>query len=207
MQLTATDKSRLMKYVGEAGASLVSSLIEEHGIRFIIKRNRITKSGDYCHPHPRRPIHQITINGTLNRYAFLITFIHEVAHLRAWNRFKGKVSPHGIEWKSEYHQLLKEVNCSFYFPEDIQKALTYHMGHIKSSSAYDIQLMKALQKYDEHMDSLITVGDLPVAEPFRYKGREFIRGEQLRTRIKCRCVTDKREYLFHQLAPVELLAI
>jgi hypothetical protein len=203
MQLTPSAKETISSYVGNDAAFFISSLVEETGVRLIIKRERTTKSGDYSHPHPKRPFHQITVNGSLNRYAFFITFIHEIAHLRTWNLYKNKVLPHGKEWKNQYFLLLKEINCPLYFPEDIRVALDYHIQHIKSSSAYDIRLMKALKKYDANPEILITVGDLVPDSQFEYRGRHFVRGEKLRTRIKCKCISDKRIYLFHQMAPIE----
>ncbi|MEI6348507.1 MAG: hypothetical protein WCP69_11225 [Bacteroidota bacterium] len=206
MPLTSSDNKLLSPFVGPVIGSCIASFVQEHGVKLIIKRERITKAGDYTHPHPGQPFHKITVNGNLNQYAFFITFIHEVAHLRTWNINKGRVLPHGKEWKREYYMLLKDINCALYFPQDICEVLSYHMEHIKSSSAYDIALMKVLKKYDQNSEKGHTVGDLLPNAKFLYKDRHFVRGEKLRTRIKCQCISDKRIYLFHQMATVEAIS-
>ena len=45
---------------------------------------------------------QISVNENLNRYAFLITITHELAHAFVWKRYKTRVMPHGKEWKSTF---------------------------------------------------------------------------------------------------------
>ena len=42
---------------------------------------------------------QITINNNLNEYGFLITALHEFAHLLVYEKYKNKVHPQGSEWK------------------------------------------------------------------------------------------------------------
>lgn len=199
------DKSNLTAYTTDAAAQLMVELIATYGFKLIIKKDRATKLGDYTHPTPQRPYHQITINGSLNKYAFVITFMHEVAHLITWNNYKRKVSPHGEEWKSAYYHLLFPIIGPDYFPEDIQVALRRHCKHIKSSSSYDIQLTEALGKYNENTEPVITIKDIMQGNSFKYKGRVFIKGTALRTRIKCECITNRKSYVFHPLAPVELL--
>ncbi len=205
MQHHISGKSILLSYTTPEGADLINQMVEQHGISLIIKKDRLTKLGDYSHPIPSRPFHQITLNGTLNKYAFIITFIHEVAHLTNWNKHKRSVSPHGIEWKIEYHQLLTSIIPMGIFPEDLKEALLLHVKNIKSSSMSDLKLMKVLNKYTENYEEVTTVSDILEGVLFEYKQKQFIRGEKVRTRIKCKCITDKKTYVFHQLAPVEIL--
>jgi len=205
MQRQPLDKSKLTAYTTDAGAQLVVDLVSKFGFKLIIKRDRATKLGDYTHPTPLRPYHQITINGTLNKYAFLVTFIHEVAHLITWNNHKRKVTPHGKEWKQNYHNQLFPLITSEYFPEDIQFALRKHCNNIKSSSSYDIDLTKVLSTYNDNQEEVVTINDINQGESFKYKGRLFIKGNTLRTRIKCECITDRKSYVFHPLAPIETL--
>lgn len=205
MQRQLLDKSKLTAYTTDAGAQLVVDLVSQYGFKLIIKRDRVTKLGDYTHPTPLRPFHQITINGSLNKYAFLVTFIHEVAHLVTWNNHKRKVTPHGKEWKQNYHNLLFPLIAPEYFPEDVQLALKKHCNNIKSSSSYDIQLTKVLSSYSENHEETTTINDLKNGESFRYKGRLFVKGDTLRTRVKCECITDRKSYVFHPLAPIEIL--
>jgi predicted SprT family Zn-dependent metalloprotease len=42
--------------------------------------------------------HEITVNSNLNKYKFLITLIHEISHLVAFEKFGRNIKPHGNEW-------------------------------------------------------------------------------------------------------------
>ena len=59
-----------------------------------VKKSRSSKYGDY-RPPLKGSNHLITINYDMNKYAFLITLVHEIAHLTNWNKHKDKVKPHG----------------------------------------------------------------------------------------------------------------
>ena len=39
------------------------------------------------------------MNNNLNKYSFLITITHEIAHMMIWEKHQNKVDPHGEEWK------------------------------------------------------------------------------------------------------------
>ncbi|HAD34265.1 MAG TPA: hypothetical protein DCF44_07170 [Chitinophagaceae bacterium] len=41
----------------------------------------------------------MSVNGNLNSYHFLITLLHEIAHMLVWEQFRNRVKPHGLEWK------------------------------------------------------------------------------------------------------------
>lgn len=50
---------------------------------------------------PRKGLnHQITINQNLNKYAFLLTLVHEIAHLITYVNHGWNVKGHGPEWKN-----------------------------------------------------------------------------------------------------------
>ena len=52
---------------------------------------------------------KITVNGDLNPYSFLITTIHEFAHLVTFEEYQGRVKPHGKEWQLTYSKMLYPV--------------------------------------------------------------------------------------------------
>ena len=66
-------------YIPEKSVSMVQYLIEKHNFTLKIVNQRQTKHGDFRKlPNGR---FQITINNNLNPYQFLLTLIHEIAHL------------------------------------------------------------------------------------------------------------------------------
>src|SRR5690606_8358424 len=73
----------LQRFLPEGTAETAYNWIQEYRFRFRISRSRNSRFGDYQSP-PRGGIHKISVNHDLNKYAFLITFCHEVAHLVTW---------------------------------------------------------------------------------------------------------------------------
>ena len=68
------------RFVPLEAANYCLALYQQYGFEFKIKKSRRTKFGDYqFEPAQQKLI--ITINNDLNHYAFLITYLHEVAHL------------------------------------------------------------------------------------------------------------------------------
>ena len=70
----------LKKYLPEETVMVISEWIIEFDFKLKITKERKTRLGDYTSPRGDLN-HTITINYNLNKYAFLITLVHEVAHL------------------------------------------------------------------------------------------------------------------------------
>lgn len=70
----------LEKYVPPASTDYCHQLLYRYGFRLKITRSRKTKLGDYRFLSVQKK-HVITVNHDLNPFQFLITYIHEVAHL------------------------------------------------------------------------------------------------------------------------------
>lgn len=191
----------LARYLPSEAVEKVFSLITENHIHFKISKTRRTKLGDY-RPPIRHPNHRITVNHDLNPYSFLITFVHEVAHLKVYNKFKNSVSPHGKEWKSSYQELMQPFLENGSFPEDVQKVLIRSLRKSKAASTSDIELTKVLQKYDQSTDQ-IHLESLAANTIFHTEnGRQYKKGNRIRTRYKCLNLVNNRFYLFHPLTPV-----
>lgn len=198
------EKQILMSYLPINAVDLVFSWIKNSNVHLKISKNRKTKLGDY-----RPPIHhlnhRISINHDLNPYTFLITFVHEYAHLLVFEKYKRRVLPHGFEWKSIYKTLMEEVINKEIFPEDIKQALGKSIQNSKASSTSDLNLSRILRKYDKSVDQL-KVEDLPFNAVFKTNtGRKFQKGEKRRIRYKCQSLDNGRLYLFHPLTPVILV--
>lgn len=188
-----------------AAAPLIAKWIDYFQCEFKISRNRATKLGDYRHPF-KNSGHKISVNNDLNRYAFLVTTVHEFAHLLTWNEYKNKVKPHGQEWKSNFKRMMSPFLEQSVFPDDIHKAILIYLSNPSASSCTDLQLSRALKKYDEQYNSS-RLEEIPLNTVFTIKdGRRFRKGERLRKRYRCVCLDNGNVYLFNPLAEVTLPA-
>lgn len=195
------DRDILAEYLPRAAVDSVLNRIIEKKIHLKISRSRKTKLGDY-RPPVRHPHHRITINHDLNPYTFLITFIHELAHLLVFEQYKNKVVPHGKEWKNEYKKLMVEFFKLNVFPQDLQKALGDSVQNAKASTFSELELSRLLKNYDKP-NGEIHLETLPAETVFViHNGKKFVKGKKLRKRYQCRNLQNNRIYLFHPLTPV-----
>ena len=191
----------LEEYLPEKSISQVLKWIVQKKVHLKITRDRSSKLGDY-----RPPInysnHRISINHNLNKYSFLITFVHEMAHLNVWEIHQNKVAPHGIEWKTEYRKLMKVILKNHIFPTDIHEVLLQSIINSKASSTSDIKLSRLLKKYDNTSYGT-DLENLPEKALFQIEnGNKFIKGEKRRIRYICKNVNNNKMYLFHPLTSV-----
>ena len=101
------DKVKVLeRYLPPAAAPLIARWIDYFKCEFKISRNRNSKFGDYRAPHAGKG-HRISVNYDLNAYAFLVTTVHEFAHLHTWNEHKHKAKPHGAEWKANFKKMMQ----------------------------------------------------------------------------------------------------
>ena len=195
------EKELLSKYLPAKSVDRVLNWIKTYNIHFKISKSRKTKLGDY-RPPIRSTHHRISVNHDLNPYSFLITFVHELAHLIVFENFGRRVQPHGPEWKSQYGALLQTFLSDNTFPDDITEVLKKSARNTRASSTTDLQLSRALARYDKPSGKLkleeLEAGSVFVIE----NGRKFKKGEKIRTRYKCRNMQNNRFYLFHPLTPV-----
>lgn len=200
------NQSILHKYIPEKAVATISEWIYTYDFKLRIKKSRASKYGDY-RPPVNGQNHLITINYDMNKYAFLITLVHEIAHLTNWNKHKDKVLPHGPEWKLEFRILMNYFLYEQIFPDDVMLALKKYMQNPAASSCSDTALLRVLKKYDQRQDTVL-LEELPHGATFCYnKERLFIKHEQIRKRFKCKEVKSNRIYLFNPLTEVEIVTI
>lgn len=191
----------LSDYLPEKALEPVLEYLHQYKIHLTITRSRKTIWGDYRYAQGDTH-HRISVNGNLNPYAFLITLLHELAHLITFDRYARQVLPHGKEWKSIYSQLLSKFTEAFVFPPDITNALTRSLKN-PSASCSDETLMRVLRRYDVRPSDLRTIEDLSEGAVFQLKdGRVFKRGEKLRKRYKATEIKTGLVFLFHALYEV-----
>lgn len=193
----------LKKYLPEQAVPAIAEWIVQYDFKLKIKRERSTRLGDYT--PPRNGLnHVITINHNLNRFAFLITLVHEVAHLVTYNQHRDRVNPHGQEWKSNFRQLMQPFLSTDIFPLEVFSALRKYLANPAASSCSDHNLLRTLKLHD-HESQYVFLEYLPHGAIFLYNGsRVFVKGEKIRKRFKCRELSTGAIYLFNPLAEVEL---
>lgn len=198
--------AQLKRYLPDEFEKLIAQFIVEHSIRFKIVKPRATKLGDY-RPLNNGKSHQITINNDLNPYSFLITSLHEIAHLKTFLLYKGQVAPHGKEWVKQYQQLLIPVINSNKLPKDIEIALVNSLINTKASSCNDLPLYRVLKKYDDRHQSVSLLENIPENATFVLNNQMYVKGEIRRKRFICKALNSNKIYLIHALAEVTLITI
>lgn len=194
----------LKKYIPEQAAAPVFELIKQHHIALKIVEERVTRHGDYR----KRPDgqHQITVNANLNPYRFLMTLIHEIAHLVAFETYGRTIKPHGIEWKRTFQHLMIPFIRPEIYPKDVLPHLAYHFRNPKASSDTDAVLSVALKKYDPPTDKNY-IFELPAGATFRlHNGKLFRKGKKRVKRYECVELKSGNIYLFQPNALVEQIA-
>lgn len=194
----------LLPYLPPGGFELLVPYFARHRIHLRITRDRKTKMGDYRHPSRQYPVHRISVNGTLNPYSFLITLIHEIAHLETFVQYRNRVAPHGKEWQFIYGRILEEFLNQAIFPSELEQLIQQRLQGLKASTCSDPVLYKALKAYDTKTSNLVYVEDLAIGDRFRTEGGHiFVILKKARTRYHCQDLKSKRIYTFSSIAEVE----
>ena len=192
----------LTKYLPERAIVPCMALIKENGVHLKIVNERITRHGDYRRLANGQ--HQITVNATLNKYRFLITLVHEIAHLVAFEKYGRRIKPHGLEWKRTFQYLMLPFIRPEVFPSGLLPLLARHFKNPKASSSTDARLSIALKKFDAQQSDKTYVFELPLGSVFRlYNGRLFRKGNRRTKRYECVEVSSGKVYLFQPNAEVE----
>ncbi|RRO25169.1 SprT-like domain-containing protein [Flavobacteriaceae bacterium 14752] len=195
--------SVLKTYLPAKAVTSVEELLKVYKVHLKIVNERQSKHGDY-RPMPDGR-HQITINANLNPYRFLITLIHEIAHLLVFINYGRHTKPHGIEWKLTFQKLMLPLINPQIFPEQLLPLIANHFKNPKASSDTDARLSIALKAYDQPTDKSY-IFELPKGTQFIIpNGKIFIKEEKLRKRYKCRELSTGRQYVFQPNAQVEVL--
>jgi hypothetical protein len=198
-------KAILQKYIPLESVDQIYNWIVEYKIQFKISRNRKTKLGDFRAPYNGKGF-QISVNYDLNKYAFLITFVHEFAHLVTWKQHKNSVKPHGEEWIQNFRSLMQPFIEKNIFPMDVQIVLISHLQKGFASSTSDVELYSVLKNYDNKINNTIDVDSVPIGEIFILEdGRKFRKIRKLRKRIECTNIDNGRNYIVQPHMPVILL--
>ncbi len=195
----------LQKYLPERAVASCFELIRKHQVHLKIVNDRVTRHGDYR----RLPdgMHQVTVNASLNKYRFLITLVHEIAHLVAFKEYGKYIKPHGTEWKRSFQLLMVPFIRPEIFPSELLPLLAHHFRNPKASSDTDASLSITLKQYDPENDKSY-IFELPPNSLFRlYNGKVFKKINKRVKRYECIEIATGRVYLFNPNAEVEFLKV
>jgi SprT protein len=188
-----TNKEILSLYLPSKAIPPSIQLLESSSVQLWITRSRSSKLGDY-RPPLNKKFHRISVNHDLNKYHFLITFIHEFAHLKNWELHQRNVKPHGEEWKTQFRELMKPFLNQEIFPDELLEVVNHFLKN-PTSSVVNTKLLKKLREYDK-VKNIITLEDIPINSTFRiYNGIIFRKLEKMRKRYKCMRLDTQRIYL------------
>jgi SprT protein len=179
-------------------------LWDEHQFDFIVSKKRDTKLGDFRFS-PSKGF-QITVNHNLNPFAFLVTYLHEVAHLVTYQKYKNKVNPHGQEWKDAFLALFDPLLDVELLPLELVHVLkAYLVNPVATSNGYT-PLVEVLKKFDIPTETeAILLFNLPEGTTFKLKNLILQKGKLRRTRYICLEVHTGKLYLVAKNAQVQTL--
>ncbi|MCL7763308.1 SprT-like domain-containing protein [Polaribacter sp. Z014] len=191
--------SNYQNFVPLKAIPFIEFLINEHSFTLKIVNQRETKHGDFRQLPDGR--FQITVNNNLNKYQFLLTLVHEIAHHVTHQKF-GRVQPHGKEWKMVFQHLMLPFLRPEIYPMEMLPFLARYFKNPKASTDTDADLSLALRgnvaETGKHF-----IFDIPFGSLFVFKNTIYKRGNKRRTRYECMNMSNKKVYLFNQNVEIE----
>ncbi len=188
--------TELSSFLPEGSFEEVAYYLHHYKVHLTITRERQSILGNYRNKVFDKN-HRISVNGNLNKYSFLITLLHELAHLLAHEKYGHRIQAHGKQWKEEYGKILSEFIPKKNFPPEIEKLLVQSLKNPAATTCTEPHLIRALKKYDVKKEGYFFVEELPAGSLFKVNsGAIFKKGERIRKRFKCVEVATKKVYLF-----------
>lgn len=180
-----------------ASAAYGRKLWQHYGFTFRVVRPRRTRLGDF------RALSQgptvITVNADLNPHAFLITYVHEVAHAHVHQAQRRRAKPHGRAWQTAFQRLMQPLLTEAVFPAAILEPLQNYMAKPAATTSANPALMLALRQTDAPATDAATDGrvllrDVPEGRAFQFAKKTYVRGTLRRTRVVCKEVASGKSY-------------
>ena len=194
----------LSKYLPEHAVVSCFDLIKENNVHLKIVNERQTRHGDYRQAIDGKQ--EITVNANLNKYRFLITLVHEISHLVAYEKYGRIIKPHGNEWKITFQGLMVSFIRPEIFPHSVLPLIANHFRNPTASSDTDARLAFALKQFDDRKPDVYFIHEVPSGSMFRIKNGRIFQKNGLRVkRYECLEVKTGRLFLFNANAEVEIL--
>jgi len=183
----------------------VVDYLNHYKVHLTITKKRKSVLGDYRHASMHSH-HAITVNGNLNKYEFLITLLHELAHLLTFEAYGNRVEAHGKEWKLFYSKLLLHFTEKNIFPPDISQALQKSIRNPSATANGETELLMVLRKYNTvTRTDILLLAQVPEGVIFKTEnGRLFKKGPKRRKRYECIEIHSGLKYAFSPICEVKI---
>lgn len=198
----------LSDYLPDGTFECVVNYIHHYRVHLTISKHRKSVLGDYRHAGWGGN-HRISVNGNLNKYEFLITLLHELAHLLTFEQFKNRAEPHGKEWKKQYSLLLIDFVQQQVFPTEVAGALQKSIINPSATANGETELLLVLRKYDTiKKEGHHPMIELPEGAMFQTdNGKIFRKGARRRKRYECVEIKTGLRYTFSPVTEVRVLPV
>lgn len=186
MAATEHPLQALAQYLPAGSFDHVVKYLYQYKVHLTVAKSRKSVLGDYRHSiHGQN--HRISVNGNLNQYEFLITLLHELAHLLCFEQYQNRVEAHGKEWKSIYSGLLVEFIGWDVFPPEIVEALQQSIISPAATANGETALLMVLRRYNQSRKfGHYFLDELPLNALFKLStGQVFRKGPLRRKRYSC----------------------
>ncbi|GAB2605086.1 sprT domain-containing protein [Spirosoma areae] len=199
------------QYVPTPAAHYCYQLWQHYNFSFRVVKPRRTRLGDF-RVLPGKQM-QITVNSNLNPYAFLLTYIHEVAHAEVYRHHilpqrRRRIEPHGKAWQLAFQQLMQPLLTETVFPINILVPLQQYMARPAATTYANPSLMLALRQFDSPTAAIaenrLLLRDVSEGNLFQLAKKTYVRGTLRRTRVVCKEVPSGRSYAILAHAWVEV---
>jgi hypothetical protein len=208
MAVTEHPLHALKHYLPEGSFEKVVAFLHQYKVHLTVSKVRKSVLGDYRHAHLGSN-HRISVNGNLNQYEFLITLLHELAHLLTYETYKNKVDAHGKEWKLCYCALLNDFIQLNIFPNDVANVLKKSIQSPAATANGEVALLTVLRKYNQHQKEgfqlLSTLAEGAVFE--MENGKIFRKGKLRRKRYACIELKTGLHYTVSAISEVRQLEV
>ena len=184
----------LMSFVPVNAKEYVKDLVCKHKLNIVLVTERKTKRGDFRVYN--NGLKKITLNKDLNKFRFLITLLHEIAHQLVYQTFGNITRPHGIEWKKKFKDISKPFLFESIFPLSILDNFKMYLKNPKSSTDLDKELSISLSKFDV-LNDYFFVEELEMGQLFLHRKRNIYKKiSKKRKKFVCEKISNGKLYLF-----------
>jgi SprT protein len=203
-ELIEQEKAMLAEHLPNRSVDYIHSLFKKYPCNFKIVPPRKGKLGDCRYPMYNQEA-QITVNGNLSKLQFLITTIHEFAHLKTFLDKGKRVTPHGAEWKANYVLLFQPVINSELIEQSEIEVIKKHLSSPSATSCNDEYLSEYFHAEKHENDESTLLKNIPSGAHFEFNGRLFIKGNLVQKKFIIYDADNHRDYRLSGLANVSLL--